>query len=135
MTRFGHTTRTLLLGAFVAAAALFASFCAAAPSAAQQARGATPAVEKQHPKVDFDVPCQECHTRRTPTVVRQWQESRHSPNVGCFICHGDGEVEFHAKPSTQSCMSCHSAKVEDMPRAPVRDCFACHNSHRLKFHR
>lgn len=90
--------------------------------------------QKKHPKVDFSVPCQDCHARRTPVVVQQWQESRHAPNVGCFLCHGDGEVEFHARPSTQSCATCHSRKVEDMERAPVRDCFACHNSHRLKFH-
>jgi hypothetical protein len=124
-----------MLGMLLAAAALSASLCAAAPAAAQQARGAARAVAKQHPKVDFTIPCQECHARRTPVVVEQWQQSRHSPNVGCFLCHGDGEVEFHARPTTQSCVTCHAAKVEDMQRAPVKDCFACHNSHRLKFHR
>jgi hypothetical protein len=91
--------------------------------------------QKKHPRVDFTQGCAECHTRRTPAVVEQWQQSRHNPNVGCFICHGDGEVEFNAKPNTDSCMTCHAAKAEDMARAPVQNCFACHNSHRLKFHR
>jgi hypothetical protein len=116
--------------------AVSAASLVASPAEAQQAqRQAARSRAPQHPKVDFDIPCAECHTRRTPAVVEQWQQSKHSPNVGCFICHGDGEVEFNPKPDTSSCMTCHAARVEDMRRAPVQNCFACHNSHRLKFHR
>jgi hypothetical protein len=106
-----------------------------APAGAQQPPQGARARVAQHPKVDFDIPCAECHARQTPEVVEQWQQSKHSPNVGCVICHGDGEVEFNPQPTTDSCMTCHAAKVEDMRRAPVQNCFACHNSHRLKFHR
>jgi hypothetical protein len=130
----GTVIRSAMLGAAFVAAALSVTSCAVAPATAQEARSPRRVVAQQHPKVDFDIPCAECHSRRTPAVVEQWQQSKHSPNVGCFICHGDGEVEFNPKPNTNSCMTCHAAKVEDMRRAPVQDCFACHNSHRLKFH-
>jgi hypothetical protein len=130
----GTVIRSAMLGAIFVAAVLSVTSCAVAPATAQEARGPQRTVVQQHIEVDFDIPCAECHSRRTPAVVQQWQESKHSPNVGCFICHGDGEVEFNPKPNTNSCMTCHAAKVEDMRRAPVQNCFACHNSHRLKFH-
>jgi hypothetical protein len=130
----GTVIRSAMLGAAFVAAALSVTSWGVAPATAQEARSPRRVVAQQHPKVDFDIPCAECHSRRTPAVVEQWQQSKHSPNVGCFICHGDGEVEFNPKPNTNSCMTCHAAKVEDMRRAPVQDCFACHNSHRLKFH-
>jgi hypothetical protein len=132
---YPYVIRLLVLCGLGFAAACSHASLAARPAEAQQAGQAARGRAVQHPKVDFAIPCAECHAQQTPEVVEQWQQSRHSPNVGCFICHGDGEVEFHLQPTTESCMTCHAAKLEDMRRAPVRDCFACHNGHSLKFHR
>jgi hypothetical protein len=89
---------------------------------------------QKHPKVDFTQTCVECHTRRTPQSTEAWVQSAHSPNVGCFICHGDAETDFVAKPDNTSCMTCHAAKAAAMERAQVPTCFTCHDGHRLKFH-
>jgi hypothetical protein len=92
------------------------------------------APQKKHPKVDFTQTCVECHTRRTASRVEAWKQSSHSPNVGCYVCHGDPETDFIAKPTTTACMSCHAAKAAAMERANVATCFTCHDGHRLKFH-
>jgi hypothetical protein len=90
--------------------------------------------QKKHPRVDFSQSCVECHTRRTASRVEAWQQSAHNPNVGCFVCHGDPETDFVAKPTNTACMSCHATKAAAMERAQVSSCFTCHDGHRLKFH-
>lgn len=91
-------------------------------------------VEK-HPEVDFTLSCLDCHRDMTPDITSEWEKGMHGQvNVGCFICHGDGEVKFYAKPGDDTCMTCHSAQETDFSNLEVSNCFSCHNGHNLKFH-
>jgi len=131
--------------AFLAGAAV-ALFCAAVPAAEgsepsaaieRVAPAAAAPQEKKdvHPKVDFSKPCADCHRSISPAAVKDWEAGAHgSANVGCFICHGDGEVEFTVRPSPEKCYTCHSEKAVDSERMPEGGCFACHSGHRLTFH-
>ena len=88
-----------------------------------------------HPSVDWSIGCVECHEQETPAVTRDWFEGKHGQvNVGCFVCHGDGEVEFAAKPKGARCISCHSPQEVNFAKLPVKNCFFCHAGHTLKFH-
>jgi hypothetical protein len=90
----------------------------------------------KHPPVDWSVSCVDCHTSQTPKAVEEWSASKHGVvGVGCFICHGDGEVEFYRKPSGAQCVACHSAQEVNFAKLPVKTCFGCHAGHTLKFHR
>lgn len=126
-----------LLGVLLAGA-LGCAAVAAQPGAAdgQPARVEQVAQQERHPKVDFSIGCAECHAEDTPAVVDAWKSSAHGEqNVGCFVCHGDGEVEFTVRPRTEVCYSCHAEAEADLDRMPAQSCFGCHNGHSLKFHR
>ena len=89
----------------------------------------------KHPEVDFSISCVECHTEVTPQVVKDWKGSMHGKmNFGCYMCHGDGQVEFFPKPGSERCIACHSGKAVDFSKTPVKNCFDCHKGHTLKFH-
>jgi len=89
----------------------------------------------KHPVVDFSSSCLECHSEETPEVATAWQEGKHGTfQVGCFICHGDGEERFAAKPGDESCITCHSDYELDWDKLQVKSCFDCHQGHTLKFH-
>jgi hypothetical protein len=90
--------------------------------------------QARHSAVDFNISCQECHATQSPAVVAAWESSKHAPNIGCFVCHGDGEVEFAARPAADHCLSCHSTK-KLTPRMESMGCHACHDAHRLTTHR
>ena len=37
--------------------------------------------------------CLECHNQVTPSIVIDWQLSKHSDNdVSCATCHGEGHI-------------------------------------------
>jgi len=91
--------------------------------------------KEKHPDVDYSVSCVECHQEVTPEIVKQWRSSKHGlMNFACYICHGDGKVEFYKKPGTDRCVSCHSGLPTDYSKTVARNCFDCHNGHTLKFH-
>lgn len=91
--------------------------------------------DEKHPDVDFSVSCLECHQETTPEIAAEWENGRHGlVNVGCFVCHGDGEVEFYAKPTSLNCIGCHSANDVDFSKSEATSCFSCHDGHDLKFH-
>ncbi|RMD99232.1 MAG: hypothetical protein D6814_05965 [Calditrichaeota bacterium] len=93
------------------------------------------AIDEKHPEVDFSISCYECHTEATPEITQQWHNSTHGKvNIKCFICHGDGEQEFSAKPTTDRCLACHSRQEVDFSKTEASSCFSCHNGHTLKFH-
>jgi len=88
-----------------------------------------------HPPVDFSMGCVECHTTMTPAVVRTWEGSLHGEaNVKCYVCHGDGQQEFHAAGDATGCTGCHSDQSVDFVSRPENSCFDCHNGHTLAFH-
>ncbi|MFB3814335.1 MAG: multiheme c-type cytochrome [Terriglobales bacterium] len=61
--------------------------------------------------------CVDCHTRRTPGIVTDWKQSKHSTGgIGCDTCHGDQhktETDFlQAKiPTPDTCAQCHDQQV------------------------
>lgn len=96
---------------------------------------AAPASEK-HPPVEFNTNCYECHLNASPEIVAKWETGKHGlVNVGCAVCHGDGEDEFFAKPQGERCIGCHSAKKVDFSAMHVKNCSGWHGGHDLKFHK
>ncbi len=104
--------------------------------------------ESKHPAVKAEVGCLECHQSITPEEAAAWSASLHGQSgVGCFICHGDTDVEFYPEPDDDACISCHSgltAEVDDHDDDDNDDdgdddddesCFSCHSGHTLKFHK
>lgn len=61
--------------------------------------------------------CVECHKKVTPSIVTDWEQSRHSrQNISCAACHGDlhssAEDAGKAKsPLPDTCASCHEKQV------------------------
>ncbi len=61
--------------------------------------------------------CVDCHTKATPSIVTDWQLSKHSKNeVGCSTCHGDGhtsaaDVARVKVPTPDTCQMCHEKQV------------------------
>ncbi|HSA96490.1 MAG TPA: multiheme c-type cytochrome [Acidobacteriota bacterium] len=61
--------------------------------------------------------CLACHKKVTPSIVSDWQVSRHSQNdVECSTCHGELHVtaEDFAKaaiPTPDTCANCHEERV------------------------
>ncbi|HHL72486.1 MAG TPA: hypothetical protein ENJ29_08250 [Bacteroidetes bacterium] len=92
--------------------------------------------DEKHLDVDFTISCLECHTEETPEVVADWSAGTHGKvNVGCFVCHGDGEDEYYASPGTDACLSCHDSLATEVAEAQTDEtCFTCHDGHKLKFH-
>ncbi len=66
--------------------------------------------------------CLECHRKKTPNIVKDWQLSRHqTEGVTCSDCHGTGHKdETDAKaagiPTPDVCADCHSEQVEQFKR-------------------
>ena len=106
-------------------------------TAAEEAAAQTGEQDEKHIDVDYDLSCKECHAEETPEIVQDWEAGKHGlVNVGCFVCHGDGEVEFYAKPGVARCIGCHSAYETDFEKtAGISSCFTCHTGHTLKFHK
>jgi len=86
-----------------------------------------------HPAEDFSsMSCSECHADVTPDIYTAWKESGHGKmDYGCYICHGDGVVEFHPMASTEGCVSCHSNNEPHLAMFEYTGCFNCHNAHSL----
>lgn len=91
---------------------------------------------EKHVDEDFSISCYECHADVTQEVVQAWSDGMHGQvNVGCFICHGDGQSEFHARPGGETCATCHAGHDVDFSTIPgITSCFTCHGGHDLKFH-
>ncbi len=90
---------------------------------------------EKHPPVEFSVSCVECHEKSTPEVVNAWDSGKHGlTDIGCFICHGDGEVEFYSEPTDEKCVACHSKQESSFDEVEATSCFSCHSGHNLKFH-
>ena len=90
------------------------------------------AVATTHPEVVYDIGCVECHTTETPEITQQWSSSAHGKmNIGCYVCHGDGDVEFNTKPNSENCISCHSSSEEHYEEIEGELCFECHDGHSL----
>jgi hypothetical protein len=91
--------------------------------------------DEKHPDVDWSLSCQECHANVTPEVYKQWENSAHGQvDFGCYICHGDGQEEFHPKGQDVGCQGCHAEQLVDFEKTKFSSCYDCHQGHTLKFH-
>ncbi len=91
--------------------------------------------QEKHPEVDFSMSCKACHKTVTPDIHDEWKASAHGKmNFACYMCHGDGKEEFHVKPGSERCVSCHSDQEVDFSKTKLSNCFDCHQGHSLKFH-
>ncbi len=121
--RSGYSSFFIILLAFIVAVSLAGNLTAAEKKA------------DKHPDVDFSISCVECHTEVTPKAVQEWKSSKHGMmNFGCYMCHGDGQEDFAARPGSDRCIACHSGQEVDFSKTPVKNCFDCHQGHTLKFH-
>ncbi len=130
--------RWLVLILFAVGSLLLLFACAQneALRTSEQASAQPASASAKHPQVDFSQSCYECHLNASPEIVAKWETGKHGQvNVGCFVCHGDGEEEFFAKPQGERCIGCHSAKEVNFAALPVKNCFGCHGGHDLKFHK
>lgn len=82
--------------------------------------------------------CVECHIVQTPTIVKDWNESKHGIlGVKCYACHGTHDREFVLRPGPERCQACHALEVQGYrasrhdwsknPRGP--SCKSCHPMH------
>ncbi len=61
--------------------------------------------------------CVDCHQETTPSVVNDWQLSKHnSRGIGCIVCHGDEhktELDFSKAriPTANTCGLCHGKQT------------------------
>lgn len=66
--------------------------------------------------------CVNCHGEITPSIVSDWQLSKHSENgIGCSACHGDKHMakdDAHkaAIPTPDTCSTCHPERVKEFSR-------------------
>ncbi len=63
--------------------------------------------------------CIDCHKKITPSIVSDWELSKHSKNeVGCSACHGDGhmsatDVSKVITITPDVCEQCHEERVAE----------------------
>jgi len=97
-----------------------------------RAGGGPPAKTPTHPDVDLGTPCDTCHAKVTPQVVREWYAGKHGEfNVKCFVCHGTPKADFVLKPANDRCIGCHADQVAT---GGGTSCFDCHPQHKLDPH-
>ncbi|MFH0777582.1 MAG: multiheme c-type cytochrome [Candidatus Eisenbacteria bacterium] len=62
--------------------------------------------------------CPDCHKKITPSIVSDWQLSKHGQNdISCSVCHGEehssaADVAKVRIPTPATCADCHEDKVE-----------------------
>src|SRR5215469_2108206 len=70
----------------------------------------------------FAAICIECHKVKTPSIVSDWQLSKHSQNgIECSTCHGDGhqsasDVDKVKIPTPETCQQCHPEQVSQFTK-------------------
>jgi hypothetical protein len=73
-------------------------------------------------QIIFAQQCVECHKGTTPSIVTDWQISKHSANgVYCSFCHGDDHKTANdfskAKiPTPETCSTCHAQQTEQFKK-------------------
>ena len=65
-----------------------------------------------------DQSCVDCHKSVTPSIVTDWQLSKHSKNgIECSVCHGEehtkaADADKALIPTPETCQTCHPTQVE-----------------------
>ncbi|MDL2316199.1 hypothetical protein LJC59_03870 [Desulfovibrio sp. OttesenSCG-928-A18] len=86
--------------------------------------------------------CVTCHTKASPKVTQDWQESKHGVMlVKCVVCHGEpdgkGSVPFERAPDPiRICAQCHDPAIKRMVAkyGSNLDCNSCHPNHQNPMH-
>ncbi len=66
--------------------------------------------------------CVDCHNQKTPSIVTDWKNSKHSgAGVGCEVCHGSehtsaADVAKVKIPTPDTCAQCHQEQVDQYKR-------------------
>jgi hydroxylamine dehydrogenase len=66
--------------------------------------------------------CAECHAKVTPSVVTDWQQSKHSKTgIGCEACHGvdhstAADAAKATMPTIETCAHCHDQQATQFKR-------------------
>ena len=60
--------------------------------------------------------CEECHSKVTPGIVKDFNRGRMSKRMACYACHGKGhmsakDVEKAKLPTISTCKKCHRKQV------------------------
>lgn len=64
--------------------------------------------------------CVACHKKVTPSIVSDWQLSKHRQNeVDCSVCHGEehtwaNDVAKAMIPTPETCATCHETQVKQL---------------------
>lgn len=67
-------------------------------------------------------PCIDCHKQTTPSVVTDWELSKHSGNdVTCDVCHGTDhqsakDYDRVATPTAHTCSQCHETQFSQFSK-------------------
>jgi len=72
--------------------------------------------------------CVSCHSKVSPGIVKQWQESKHGKmDLNCAVCHSanEGEVDafkhydewISAIPTPNDCAACHEKEVKEFSKS------------------
>lgn len=70
------------------------------------------------PNTGFAAACVDCHKNTTPSIVTDWQLSKHGKaGFDCSVCHGDqhtaaNDVAKAQIPTPDTCATCHDAQVK-----------------------
>ena len=61
--------------------------------------------------------CEECHLKITPGIIKDFNRSVMSAEIGCTDCHGtahnsEDDVEKAQLPTIATCEECHSDQAE-----------------------
>ena len=61
--------------------------------------------------------CEECHSKISPKLVKDFNRSKMSETISCASCHGcthtsDQDVEKAQLPTIETCQTCHSEQAE-----------------------
>ncbi len=78
--------------------------------------------------------CIECHKKITPSIVKDWQLSKHSKNnISCSDCHGDrhksaADVAEARIPTADTCAACHPERVAQFKKGKHAAAWAAMNA-------
>ncbi|MGO9953814.1 MAG: cytochrome c3 family protein [Dissulfurispiraceae bacterium] len=87
---------------------------------------------KEHIEITMEQTCSECHAGENDV----WENSKHGlMGVKCVVCHGDPNINFVARPTSERCVGCHSELVAGRAeghKMKQKSCWTCHDGHSLK---
>lgn len=89
--------------------------------------------KKGHPQLSAQemlTDCADCHREATPTVEKEWFDSKHGiAMVKCYQCHGTFE-SFTVTPTRATCATCHADMLKKCSQD--KECWECHAPHTFK---